>query len=302
MRVGLFVITLAVLTAPPSFTQNITLPFAVGAWSADAIILPFAAFDGESWRTIWREPSDAAPDLPAVADIPREWWGGAPLAMTWEVLRTDGSRFTANVIGTEDASLGSGCSLNVGLMTDANGKTFRALAANRPGVIFPVHRPAATSEEWRAVDALLPWIFQRYEPPIWREVSDEYRPDLSVRLRPTLDAVFTTIDDQGQFLYFEARRDYTLGPGRMEQSHAFIQGWLWRRSRGASLQAIHVQAGVRDGDGKGPRVFRPLGLVKHNQTRFWLGGLSAYTYGGLVVFEVRRDAIREAAIIDYPGC
>jgi hypothetical protein len=188
-------------------------------------------------------------------------------------------------------------------LTDAKSETRRVLAASQAGVISPIQTLPRLSEEWRTVNELLPSIFRRYEPPVWEGVSDDFRPNLTgPLLRPVLEHAFTTVDEQGQFLYFESRRDYIPRPGRLDEDHAFIQGWLWRRSASDSFQAIEIRAYTRDGDGKGPHSFSPLGLVRHGGRRFWLGETNAYASGGLVVLDVRRNEVQQVAVAGYPGC
>src|SRR5687768_2663092 len=45
----------------------------------DALLLPFAAFDGRKWSTPWPDAigGAGAPELPvSLASVPAKWWGG----------------------------------------------------------------------------------------------------------------------------------------------------------------------------------------------------------------------------------
>jgi hypothetical protein len=298
-----FSATLGVLVAARLLAQGPVPPFVVAVSGDNDTLLPFADFDGQRWRSSWRPPGEEAPDPLPLEQIPPAWWGRSAFQPAWEVLDPATGRRQLQVVGTEATGLGSGCSWNLGLKTDGSNRTYprgHTIAASRPGVVSPVESSSRDSAEWHAVAALLPWIYQQHEALAWKDTREAWRPALVGRLAtPVLEAVFMTSDEQGQYVYFESRRDFTRRPNQLGDDHSFITAWLWRRSPEAAFQSIDVGAGRQDPDGKGAPSFLPLGVIRHGAQRFWLG---SYAYGGLTVLDVRRSGVTSLLRVDYPGC
>lgn len=294
------------MTATHVVAQDATSPFVVGVWGQGDAIIPFADFDGRRWRSSWPAPAEAEPDPRPLQRLPVAWWGRSTFQPTWELVEPNGRRRSVQITGTDSAGMGSSCSINIGLKTDVPANTFQygtVLAANRAGVIEPVQAITFDATEWRIVSALLPAVYQRHEAPAWTEVSEDFRPVMTGRLpTPRLAAAFTSIDERGQYVYFESYREFARRPDQLGDERSFITGWLWRRSSALPFQAVTVQATTRDGDGKGAASFHPLGVVREGAQRFWLGSLSSYASSALAVLDVRRAGITQLLIVEYPGC
>jgi hypothetical protein len=305
-RCAAVVLALTVVAAGHVVAQDAPSPFVVGVWGQGDAIIPFADFDGHRWRSSWPLPVEAGLDSTPLRRIPAAWWGRSTFQPTWELVEPDGSRRSVQVTGTAPAGLGSSCSSNLGLKTDAPAETFRygnVLAANRPGVVEPVDKLALHSADWRTVLALLPDIYHRFEATAWKDMSDDFRPDLSTPLTaPRLDGAFIVRDELGEFAYFESSREFARRRDQQGDERSFITGWLWRRSSAMPFQLVTVRSATNDGDGKGAGAFRPLGVVRQGTQRFWLGTLWSYAYSGVTVLGVSRAGIRQLLLVDYPGC
>src|SRR6266851_4324839 len=59
--------------------------FTLAILRRDAIVIPFATYDGKRWKDHWREPSKDV-DVPInLRSVPAQWWGpGGPLD-AWQV-------------------------------------------------------------------------------------------------------------------------------------------------------------------------------------------------------------------------
>jgi hypothetical protein len=222
------------------------------------------------------------------------------------VLEPDGARRSVQITGTASAGLGSGCSSNLGLKTDAPSDTFRygnVLAANRSGVVEPVDKLTSDTADGRAVSALLSDIYRRYEATAWKDVSEDFRPNMDAPLsKPRLDAAYMFRDELGEYVYFESSREFARRREQAGDERSFITGWLWRPPATMLFQLVTVQAATNDGDGKGAAAFHPLGVVRDGSRRFWLGSLWSYAYSGMTVLDVRRGGIKQLLLVDYPGC
>ena len=306
IRCGAAVVVLTLTAATHIVAQDATSPFVVGVWGQGDAIIPFADFDGRRWRSSWPAPVETEPDPRPLQRIPAAWWGRSTFQPAWELVEANGRRRNIQITGTASAALGSGCSSNLGLTTDAGARTYQygtVLASSRAGAIEPVETLTSTAAEWRRVTALLPGIYQQHEASAWKDTSEDFRPDMTTPLsRPTLDAAFTSADELGQYLYFESSREFARRREQLGSERSFITGWLWRRSSELPFHVVIVQAATNDEDGKGVASFRPLGVVRHGAQRFWLGSLTSYAYSGLTVLDVRRAGVRQILVVDYAGC
>ena len=305
-RRAVLILLLAITSPLLSKAQNETLPFVVGVRGQGDAVIPFADFDGQRWRSSWPAAVDTAPEPRPLERVPSSWWGASTFQPIWEIVEPTGRRRPIQITRIEETSLGSSCSVNLGLKTDAPANTYQhgtVLAVNRAGAIEPIETLTSKTSDWANVSAVLPGLYRVHDGAAWRDVQESDRPDLKAPLsKPTLEALFAWMDTSGQYLYFESSREFSPGRDRFEYERTFITGWLWRRTSVSPLQAITVQATTRDVDGKGSRSFRPLGVVHSGSRLFWLGSLSSYAYAGLTVLDVRRAGIKEVLLVDYPGC
>jgi len=104
-------------TAPaPDASRAVTL----GILREDAVLVPFARFDGKSWHKLWeRAGLDAAlraDPPPGLADVPAAWWrGGKPVAR-WELVKPNGVQLRVNATGVREFE--NHCESYLGLATD----------------------------------------------------------------------------------------------------------------------------------------------------------------------------------------
>src|SRR4051812_22761711 len=293
---------LAAGAAPP----RPALPFVVGVWADPDSVIPFADFDGHRWRSSWPAPTDPAPEPMPVRQIPGSWWGRSAFQTTWEVIELDGARRHIRVTGTTPARLGSGCSGNLALTTDAPAGRYSyatVVAASRPGAIDPVQTLTSNTTDWRTITSLLPAIYKRYEAAAWQQVPDDWRPNMAAPVSgPRLGGAFIFKDEGSEFAYFESSRRFAPRRDQSEVLHSFITGWLWRASSRSSFQLVTVQPAASDDDGKGTPSFFPLGVVRQGSRQFWLGSSSSYADLSMDVVDVRRAAVTTVLSVDYPGC
>jgi hypothetical protein len=293
------VAVVAFVTSLPLWAQQPMAPFVVAVWSDADNLLPFADFDGRQWRTIWPAP-ESEPDIRPLQRIPQPWWGRSTFQPTWDLLEPGGTRRNVQITGTAAAGLGSGCSRNIGLTTDISRTEWlagAAVASSRPGVLEHIEVFAPESSGRRAVAALLPSMYQRYEASAWSGVPS-YPDDGPLRL----ERAFAFRSDTGEYVYFESFRDSKPQPEQLGEERSVLTGWLWRRSQAMPFQRVVVDAGRRDLDGKGTNAFRPVAVVRHASRQYWIGALSSYAYSGMVVIDVRRAGVTEALRVDYGGC
>jgi hypothetical protein len=283
------------------------VPFAVGILTTNDAVLPFADFDGQRWRRSWPPPplDTVAQPIP-LSRIRSAWWRRSGFQSRWELVEPNGRRREVQITGTTTANLGSECSFNVALTTDLPAQSrqhIHGLAADRAGVIEPASPVTIDSAEWRAIAAVLPDMYRRYEAAAWQDAPENWRPDLLAPLpKPRLDAAFTFSNQDGEYTYFASSRHAPRRPAQLGDDYSYIAAWLWRRSSTMPFQLVTVRAAMQDPDGQGVDTFHPLGVVRLTGRLFWLGTLSSYAYNAPVVFDVSRAGVRQILVVDYPGC
>jgi hypothetical protein len=111
----------------------------LGVLRRDGILIPFAAFKGQSWSMPWPGESRNH-ELPiGLDDVPEAWWGGKPPA-GWHVRLASGADVPFKALAP--APYQSFCQARLGLRTD-----YRSSESMPPGPVvpFPKEGLAATS-------------------------------------------------------------------------------------------------------------------------------------------------------------
>jgi hypothetical protein len=75
----------ALLASVVSAAESPQAAFTLGVLRRDALVVPFATYDGKRWENHWPEPSQGV-DVPInLGSVPRRWWGqGGPLD-AWQI-------------------------------------------------------------------------------------------------------------------------------------------------------------------------------------------------------------------------
>jgi hypothetical protein len=263
----------------------------VGVLREDAVLVPFAAFDGETWI---------------------EGTAGRELA-EWELLTEAGVRQAIRVTGP--TRFQNHCTYGIGFRTD-----FRSLAAIVPdsypvpyagmaatirGILQPVRR-VATQADIQAIAQLLPGMFARLESDVWQTTrGSEYEPNLSGRLPvPTVSNAYSgDLPDGRQLFSFGARRDLPRSVrGEPLEAVTQVVGWLSRHGTDPLL-VLSVKGSQSDIDGKGgDHDLHPMGALTVGDGTFWLGSADGYEWETYFVIEVTNGAARMLVEAEAGGC
>jgi hypothetical protein len=91
--------------------------FTIGVLRRDALIVPFATYDGKRWKNYWPVPAATNAQVPlSLRDVPKRWWGPVGPRDTWEIWTSELSSPMVHVRQPDWAS--SYCQKTVGLRTD----------------------------------------------------------------------------------------------------------------------------------------------------------------------------------------
>src|SRR6266581_1907555 len=80
----------ALLASVVSSAEPPPATFTLGVLRRDAMVVPFATYDGKRWENHWPQPSQGV-DVPVnLRSVPGRWWGKSGPLDTWQVW-TDGA-------------------------------------------------------------------------------------------------------------------------------------------------------------------------------------------------------------------
>jgi hypothetical protein len=290
-----FVACSLLLVSIVALAQSPPAALTLGVLRRDALIIPFATFDGKQWRNFWPTPEEDA-DVPLnLASVPRRWWGPlAPIAM-WQVWTADARPRMVKVRQPDWAR--AYCQKQVGLRTDYQPREWPpppetqpfpkdGLAVWPPFEIDPIDvLPAAGSAERDALAPVVLALFTRAETaalhaaerahfaqPL-RAVEAPGASDRAASPPPSIEAAYASGPASSRVYFVESAREYRKGA--LCTAFAFGSGWLRRDGEKVSVMDYGVQVGACDRTGL--RYMFPLGALSIADNTFWVFQSSGWT-------------------------
>lgn len=281
----------------------------LGVLRADGILLPFASFDGDDWRTSW--PTDLmARELPAsVASIPRDWWRGSEPG-EWRVVSSDDQQSSPLKVLTP-AMIRIGTSRRLALRTDRTPVPVQVPPFHVPfpklGLAIsgemelrslpPVSRlaPAAhqllqtlrsalNDAEERTVSALRANVG-------WKHPFDK---DFRTRLEPALETWYTTpvADNGARVSYVEIVKRYPPQPKDEGCGlETIITGWVHQSDK-PGRPKTELRAKVMYCDRDQASYMVPFGYTTIGDRTYWIFQMVGLDHEWYVVAEMGRSRVR----------
>ncbi|MDQ3069822.1 MAG: hypothetical protein M3R55_08855 [Acidobacteriota bacterium] len=291
----------------------------LGIVRADGVMIPFAQYDGRSWREMWTgvEQSPSFPIPISLEDVKDEWWGKADPALRWTLWRAPSLAPAAFTV-TAPRSIYSGCGALVGLETDLaeagplpppyeSPYPKAGLATTGPVSIAPIAAIAPNDIEWKRVKAAVDRDFPRTESSILDDMGWSHPHSSRARnLQPIeLQQVWHVKDSR--FFYVEAMRRYAeRKPPKGKPACdlvTFYSGWLWE-TREETLVPRGTSSLVTYCHMEHARFMWPFGVIREGNRQFWVVQHSGWTGESYSVLELRPsrgEVIRQAGV-GYGAC
>jgi hypothetical protein len=308
LAAGIAVGTLGLVRADAADTR---IAFTVGILRRDAIIVPFADYDGKSWHADWPEPrknDDVPIDL---RSVPKGWWGRAGVRQTWQLWSAgqDPPRLL-NVLQPDWFT--AYCLRAIGLRTDYRARQPLPAPNVRPyptdGLVVsppqPIERveivPQGDSRRLRLMPMILD-SFNRTERQIGGEVHHPIPQAEREQIAPAIEAMYASPD--GRVLYIEVAREYhdRGDPSDACRAVAFGGGWFARGDRDL-YEPLQTYVQVLDCDRDGASYMLPLGIVRLSGRTFWLTQFSGWDGAQYEVDEIEPKTVERVVSRSGGGC
>jgi hypothetical protein len=297
----------------------------LGILREDAVLIPFAIFDGKVWQSPWGAPEVVVTPLGFAREAPKRtfasttgrrpdaWWGGRAPGTEWELLTV--GRYqkvrVANVTTYQNR-----CTRGTGLLTDFESRVrirpnsyplpYAGIAATTSNLLRPVTEVMDGTADFEAIERLLPALFERVERSVWKDTqqSDD-RPRLTGSLpRPEVSSVYSsTLPDRREVFAFHARRHLPQAINRKPlELVTTVVGWL-NRGVSSSFTLIDARESQSDLDGKGgDDELIPRAALMIGERTFWAGNTAGYEWETYFVLEVTGGVPGALISVDGGGC
>jgi hypothetical protein len=277
-----------------------TPAFTVGVLRRDAIIVPFATYDGKKWRADWPEPKTKY-DVPVnLTSVPKGWWGPIGPRETWQAWTADDQPRLVKVLQPD--WLAAHCQRLIGLRTDYRSHEppppptvwpypKDGLAVSPPQPIERIDIVAAGDPERALLAPVVTETFNRTESALERRQDHPVERADREKLAPTIEAVYAA-GDHRRVVYVEAAREYSGGrdPSGGCRAVAFGGGWF-ERDRDGKYTPLHTYVMVLDCDRSLASYMLPLGVVRMAGRTFWLAQFSGWEGEQYEVLEITPKGI-----------
>ncbi len=278
--------------------------FIVGVLRADGLVVPFAAFDGKSWREAWEEPRLNV-DIPVSIDsVPKRWWGSVAPASEWQAWLTDGS--APRTVHVEQPDLvPANCMRQVGLRMDYRSAEARPALTDHPypkdGLVVSPAQPVGrietlpkTAPEWHAFVPVVATAFNRQERRLFSGTPFGSAVPASKRESrpPTLESIYV-YDSQPRIYAVEVSRIYYDIVNGRQQCQLLTFGLLWLRRTADGRATVLAASVIRDGCRRNRTlVMLPLGVVSIGPRVFWIAQLAGWNEEHYVVVEIETNTVK----------
>ncbi len=299
---------------PPSATadRGHTAPFTVAVLRRDAIVSPFAVFDGKQWTTPW--PSDVRSlDVPiGMEGIPAKWWG-KPGPLSEMTAWADGvNRGPIHLVRSTVLPLM--CESRIALVSDYRSNEMTpsspeppfpkdGLAVSGTQRVGKIEILSPDSAEWTPTAMFLAAEFDTAENAAIEAFTAWKHPVPRVARRKMpveLEALYRApMDDPGWTAYYiEAVKRYPPGPDD-EDCGLVTSASGWMSVAPDGKRSVKLAGQVTYCDRRDVTYMLPLGLLMADGKMFWAFQLSGYGREGYAI--MRPTPKRVESHVKYPA-
>jgi hypothetical protein len=309
LMMGSALLTLAGLLQPRAAS------FTIGVLRRDALIVPFATYDGKGWKNYWPAPPESA-DVPiSVRSVSKRWWGPAGPRETWQIWTPDNPPRMVKVRQPDWAS--SYCHKVVGLRTDYQPR-FRppplsvnpypkdGLAVSPPRPVEPIEIVAPDSRERDDVVEGLHKRFRELERQLLNSLPVRHANNPRQIPEPPNERELLSMPPmalEALYAYGTSRRTYFVEGAREYKrggactAVVLVTGLVVRDSGKFSTEGLRL--GLSSCDRSGATYMLPLGVMSLPTGTYWIAQISGWNGESYRIIDIAPGS--KAANLSMPG-
>jgi hypothetical protein len=305
--------SLVAAPAQPSDTSGGRLVVAVVR--NDALLLPFAAFDGRRWSTPWpgQIGGPGTPDLPAnLASVPAKWWGGEDPG-PWN-LWPRGVEAATRIALQSPVMMRVGSSRQLGFRTDQRPvlppvppfelpfpKVGVAIAGDAK--LEPIASVSPLVPQWRTFTTSLRQEIDKAEERSIRALrgaarwNHPFKPEARAKVQPELEAWYVgrLAGSSINLSYVEVVKKYPLLPADEGCGlETFVSGWV-HHDNGQQNPRAKLKAVITYCDRRSVSYMLPFGQLQLAGRMHWIVQMSGRDHEWYAVIECRPDEVKYVA-------
>ena len=292
--------------------------FIVGVLRRDALIVPFATYDGKRWQNEWPVPAQGA-DVPlSLRNVPKDWWGPVSPRETWQLWTLDVPPQTINVRQPDWAP--TYCQKQVGLRTDyqprlqpppptASPYPKDGLAVSPPRPVEPIEIIGPDSPERDDVlEAIHPRFatlerdglasLSRAHTANPRQVSEPPRERELRSMPPMLIEALYAHGTTRRTYFVEGAREYRRNG--VCTVVALVRGMVARESGKFSTEELHV--GFSGCDRASATYMLPLGVMLLPTGTYWIAQIAGWDRESYNIIDITPGSKAADKVTPGGGC
>jgi len=305
------------LLAMAGLLQPSPASFIVGVLRRDALIVPFATYDGKRWKNYWPAPAVDA-DVPLnLRNVSSRWWGPVGPRDTWQIWTSDASTQMVNVRQPDWAP--SYCQKVVGLRTDYQPR-FRpppaaspypkdGLAVSPPHPVQPFEILGPdSSERGDVIEAIHARFVEREKDALTSlRTAHAGNPRMfpmapnekELRAMPPMavDAMYA-YGTSPRTYFVEAAREYKKDGAC--SAVVYIRGRVVRDS--GKFATDDLRPGISLCDRANVSYMLPLGVMKLQTSVYWIAQISSWNREAYTIIDITSRSRAADVVTPGGGC
>jgi hypothetical protein len=305
-------LTLAGVLQPPPAS------FTIGVLRRDALIVPFATYDGKRWQNYWPVPGNNA-DVPLnLRNVTKGWWGPVGLRETWQVWTPDSPPQIVRVRQPDWAP--TYCQKQVGLRTDyqprlrppppsASPYPKDGLAVSPPHPVETIEILGGGSPErddvLEAIHARFTKLerdgldtLRRAHASSPRQVSEPPSEKELLSMPPMVIEALYAHGMTHRTYFVEGAREYRKNG--VCTVVALVRGMVARDSGKFSTEGISL--GYSACDRASATYMLPLGVMKLQAGVYWIAQMSGWDRGDYTIIDITLHSRAKDQVTPGGGC
>jgi hypothetical protein len=292
--------------------------FVIGVLRRDALVVPFATYDGKRWQNDWPVPAQNA-DVPlSLRNVPKDWWGPVSPREAWQLWTLDPAPQTIKVRQPDWAP--TYCQKQVGLRTDYQPRLRPPPPTTSPypkdGLVVSPPRPVEpievvdsnSRERGDVIDAIHARFVEREHEALESLIRAHASNPRQVPLPPNEQQLRSTppMVIEALYAYGTSRRTYFIEGAREYKKDgvctvvSLVRGMVARESGKFSTEGIRL--GLSACDRAGATYMLPLGVMPLPTGVYWIAQIAGWDREAYHIMDITPGSKAADKVTPGGGC